>query len=74
VTGRLTDRQVGDLVALVRDAIDARSDYGDASAQPIGATVEEQEAWDRRVSAAHDAALAAERAAVAAIRALRGAS
>jgi hypothetical protein len=72
VTGRLTDAQAETLVALVQGALGARRDYervaAETSAESMGSD------WDRRVFAAHDAALAAEDAAVTAIRALRGAS
>lgn len=72
MTGRLTDRQVEDLVALVRDAIDARRGYYEALHGPMGD--HPHEAWGRHVDDAHAAARAAERTAVTAIRALRGAS
>jgi purine nucleoside phosphorylase len=74
VTGPLTDAQAADLVALVRAAIDAQHGYYAALHGPMGETPAEHEAWDRRVDDAYVAADAAERAAGAAIRALRGAS
>jgi hypothetical protein len=73
VTGPLTHSQVEDLVNLVRDAIDARKAYGEELAKPYGTTDEERDAWDQRMTSALAEALAAERAAVTAIRALRGA-
>jgi hypothetical protein len=72
VTGGLTDGQVETLSPGAGP--DARRDYERAFAASYGATAEDVTEWDRRASAAHDAALAAERAAVKAIRALRGAS
>lgn len=74
MTGPLTDRQVEDLVALVQAAIDARIAYAEQLHAPMGVTIAEQADWFRRVDDAFGAALDAQAAAVAAIRALRGAS
>jgi hypothetical protein len=74
VTGPLTDAHVEDLIALVGAALDAGRDYERAWVSPVGATIEARMSWDQRVSAAHEAAVAAERAAMTAILALRGAS
>jgi hypothetical protein len=71
VTGHLTTAQAADLVALVRDAIDARHGYYTALHGPMGETPAEHETWNRRVDDAYAVAQTAERTAVAAIRALR---
>ena len=72
MTGPLTDVQADHLVALVRAAVDARRDYERVAWAAVPTTEEAMANWDRRVDAAHKAARAAERAAVQAIRALRG--
>jgi hypothetical protein len=64
----LTDAEAEALVALVRDAVDARAEYTRLYAEPQPGDEAADADWHRRAGAAHEAALTAERAATRAIR------